>query len=254
MANIFRIENGKLYLTLVQPDDDASWQAPGGATVDTVTAADYTSDTDVGGDFSCQVTSGALNASANTTQQTTPATFCSPEVVRTSVGVTSYTLDVNGLQDANADPATSISRYLFEHDTKAAYFLLGFDGTNPPKAIGRVRLVAGALGGDARVDLTFTVSLPVEAKPDVMFGNATTSEIVTGGGGAAATGATAGSPGTWTPSGGTPPANAAGATTAGITASPTTAWTSGQYVQGSAAGASGEMHWTGTAWAAGRAT
>ena len=254
MANIFRIENGKLFLTLVQPGDDAAWQAPGGKSVDTVTAADYTSDTDVGGDFSCQVTSGALNASANTTQQTTPATFCSPEVTRTSVGVTSYTLDTNGLQDANADPATSISRYLFEHDTKSAYFLLGFDGTNPPKAIGKVTLVAGALGGDARVDLTFTVSLPVETKPDVMFGNATVSEVVTGAGSSAATGATAGTPGTWTPSGSVPPANAAGATSSGVTASPATAWTTGQYVQGSTAGSGGEMHWSGTAWATGRGT
>jgi hypothetical protein len=252
MANIFRIENGKLYLTLVGAGDDASWQAPGGKTVDSVTAADYT--TAEGGDFSCQATSGALNASANTTQQTTPATFCSPEVVRTAVGVTSYALDVTGLQDANADPAGSISRYLFEYDTQLAYFLLGFDGVNPPKAIGRVRLIAGALGGDARVDLTFTVSLPVETKPDIMFGNATVSEIVTGAGSSAATGATAGTPGTWTPAGATPPANEAAADAASITATPTSAWTTGQYVQGSTAGTSGEMHWDGTAWAAGRAT
>ncbi len=67
----------------------------------------------------------------------------------------------------------------------------------------------------------------------------------------AATGATAGTPGTWTPAGSTPPANAAGAT--GLTASPNTAWTTGQYVQGSTAGVPGEMFWNGTAWAAGRA-
>jgi hypothetical protein len=253
MANIFRIENGKLFLTLVPEGDDTSWQAPNGETVDTVTGADYTADDGI--DFSCQVTSGALNASANTTQQTTPATFCSPESTRTAVGVTSYALDITGLQDANSDPANSISRYLFEHDTLLAYFMIGFDGLNPPKAIGKVRLIAGAIGGDARVDLTFTLSLPVETKPDIMFGNATVSEIVTGGGsGGAATGATAGTPGTWTPGGATAPANAAGATSASITASPTTAWTTGQYVQGTTAGSSGEMHWTGTAWASGRAT
>jgi hypothetical protein len=251
MANIFRIENGKLYLTLVGEGDDAAWQAPGGLPVDQVDGGDYT--TADGIDFSCQVTSGALNASPNTTQQTTPATFCAPEVTRTSVGVTSYTLDVNGLQDANADPATSISRYLFEHDTKLAYFMLGFDGVNPPKAIGKVRLVAGALGGDARADLTFTVSLPVETKPDVMFGNSTVSEIVVGGAGPA-TGATAGTPGTWTPTGSTAPANEAAADAAAIVATPNTAWTTGQYVQGSTAGVGGEMHWDGTGWTAGRAT
>ena len=72
-----------------------------------------------------------------------------------------------------------------------------------------------------------------------------------GGGAVAATGATAGTPGTWTPSGSTPPATSADA--GAVTANPATAWTSGQYVQGSTAGASGEMHWDGAAWAAGRA-
>lgn len=67
----------------------------------------------------------------------------------------------------------------------------------------------------------------------------------------AATGATAGSPGTWTPGGSTPPANAAAASA--VTASPASAWTAGQYVQGSTAGSAGEMHWSGTAWVAGRA-
>lgn len=71
--------------------------------------------------------------------------------------------------------------------------------------------------------------------------------------GTPATGATAGTPGTWTPGGSTPPANAAGATSSGVTASPTTAWTTGQYVQGSTAGTGGEMYWNGTAWTAGKA-
>jgi hypothetical protein len=66
------------------------------------------------------------------------------------------------------------------------------------------------------------------------------------------TGATAGTPGTWTPPGSTPPANAAGATSAGIVATPSASWTTGQYVQGSTAGAAGEMYWNGTAWTTGR--
>jgi hypothetical protein len=71
----------------------------------------------------------------------------------------------------------------------------------------------------------------------------------------ASTGATAGIPGSWTPVGSTPPANAAAANTAGITATPATTWTVGQYVQGSTAGAAGEMYWDATAtdWVAGRA-
>jgi hypothetical protein len=69
-----------------------------------------------------------------------------------------------------------------------------------------------------------------------------------------ATGATAGSPGTWTPPGSTPPADAAAAITAGVSATPNTAWTVGQYVQGSTAGVGGEMFWDNTTWMAGRAT
>lgn len=64
------------------------------------------------------------------------------------------------------------------------------------------------------------------------------------------TGATAGTPGTWTPPGSTPPANAAAA--GGVVASPLTDWTIGQYVQGSTAGAAGEMNWSGAAWVAGK--
>lgn len=70
--------------------------------------------------------------------------------------------------------------------------------------------------------------------------------------GAAATGANAGTPGTWVPVGATPPANAAAATSGGVTAVPSTSWTTGQYVQGSTAGSGGEMYWNGTAWTAGR--
>lgn len=64
--------------------------------------------------------------------------------------------------------------------------------------------------------------------------------------GVAATGATAGTPGSFTPANSYGPANLAGMT--GITASPNTNWTSGQYVvlrDGSFA------NWNGSAWVAG---
>ncbi len=64
----------------------------------------------------------------------------------------------------------------------------------------------------------------------------------------AATGATAGTPGTFTPPGAATPAT--GAAVEALTASPTSAWTEGQRV---AAGNSDERHWTGSAWANGRA-
>lgn len=64
-----------------------------------------------------------------------------------------------------------------------------------------------------------------------------------------ATGATAGTPGSWTPAGCDVPANLAQVITWGVTASPATAWTSGQYV----APETGQVYWTGSAWASGAA-
>jgi hypothetical protein len=63
-----------------------------------------------------------------------------------------------------------------------------------------------------------------------------------------ATGASTGAPGFYTPSGANVPANLAALS--GITATPATAWATGQYVITADLLAN---HWTGTAWAAGKA-
>ena len=46
--------------------------------------------------------------------------------------------------------------------------------TLPPKAVGRVRVQAGAFGGPARSTLTATLSLPVSQKPDIAWGTSAT--------------------------------------------------------------------------------
>jgi hypothetical protein len=74
-----------------------------------------------------------------------------------------------------------------------------------------------------------------------------------GGGTVPATGATAGTPGQWTPPGSTPPATVAALQASSITASPATAWVTLQYVQTGTAGAPGEATWTGSGWVGGRA-
>jgi hypothetical protein len=66
--------------------------------------------------------------------------------------------------------------------------------------------------------------------------------------GPAASGATAGIPGTWTPAGADTP-NAFTSMDA-ITASPATAWTTGQYV---VLGDGSLAHWGGAAWTSGKA-
>jgi hypothetical protein len=67
-------------------------------------------------------------------------------------------------------------------------------------------------------------------------------------GAVAAAGATAGAPGYFTPTGASSPANLAALS--GITATPATAWTPGQYVITADLLAN---HWSGAAWAAGKA-
>ncbi len=181
-ATIFKITDGVFGLTLVDKaavgyDDD--WQAPAGAAADAVTISAYSG---VGGvAFQCQTTSAALTASANTSDDSTPATFCNPEVTTTVVGVTSYTLDVTILQDPNV--SDGITAYLFENDTKEAFFYLGLAGDHvPPAAIGRCTISAGAIGGEARVTLTADVSLPVARKPDLWVGDATADRVILGSG------------------------------------------------------------------------
>jgi hypothetical protein len=68
--------------------------------------------------------------------------------------------------------------------------------------------------------------------------------------GVAATGATAGSPGSFTPTGANAPATLAALQGGSIVASPATAWTTGQHV---ILGDATHAHWTSSAWAAGNA-
>lgn len=175
-ATTFEITDGIVAFALVDTaavDYEDSWQAPGGETVDTVTLADY----GVGAAmWRCQVTSGQLVPSADTTTRQRPATFCQPGETIPSPGVTSYALAIEFLQDPNVK--AGLQRFLFEHDVKEAYFLLGLNSEDPPKAIGRVRLASGAFGGAAREELTASLSLPLTRKPQIEFGTAADSAIV----------------------------------------------------------------------------
>jgi hypothetical protein len=233
LKHVFKIETGVFGLTVTDP------------TTTDACAADV-ADFDA---FTCQITNGALTASPNVTQETVPATWCDPEETVPQVGATSYSLEISYLQDP--DLVDGLSRFLFEHDADVAWFYMGLAGNNPPKAVGKVRLTSGQIGGEGRVTLTADATFPCDGKPIVCFGDATTSESVGGGTGLDATGASAGTPGSFTPTGADPPANLAALNAAGITASPGTAWSTGQYV---VLGDATHAHWDGTApWVTGNA-
>lgn len=182
-AHVFMIEDGVFGLSVVDKTESGyldSWQAPGGAEVDAVTISDYDAGSDT---WRCQITSGALNASPNISTTDIPATWCQPAKSIPQPGETSYTFDITFLQDPDVDPADSLNRFLFEFDTQEAYFYAGMAGdAAPPAIIGRVRLIAGTIGGAGRTQLTADVSLPVSRKPDIWFGAGSTTQIVKGDG------------------------------------------------------------------------
>lgn len=130
--------------------------------------------------------------------------------------------------------------------TECAFLAVFVDGDN---TFGVYAPRAEIFRGDdvAVSDAESLVGLPLSVKPLVYSTNDWTYAI-TPLGGIVATGATAGTPGTYTPAGADLPASISAMS--GITASPTTAWTTGQYVlldDGS------QAHWNATAWVAGAA-
>ncbi|QYW07863.1 major tail protein [Streptomyces phage RedBear] len=97
-------------------------------------------------------------------------------------------------------------------------------------------------------DTESLAGLPLGVKPMTHGNNTWTYAITPLGGDIVATGAVAGDPGYFTPSGATAPANLAAL--AGVVASPNTAWTTGQNV---VLGDASSAYWDGDSWNAGDA-
>lgn len=189
-------------------------------------------------DFTCQVVSAAVNASPNL--QTVPATFCGPESQAPSA--TSWAIDLNVLQDWGAIGSAGISEYLFDNDAKRKWFLIQPYDPSVMGMTGECWLVAGSYLGDAGTPLQASVSFPCIAKPTKVAVRIHS------------TGATAGTPGTFTPAGSDPPNSVADLIAAipnTVVASPATVWTTGQYVQTATTGVPGQAHWNGTTWVTG---
>lgn len=148
---------------------------------------------------------------------------------------------VAGTAVADFDSPTGFLSFCFENRMQTVPFKWQPNITGAPTWEGSCVIVALEEGGDVNVRLTTDFEFDVSGELTRTYGA----------GAEPATGATAGTPGTWTPSGSAAPADAASA--GSVTASPTTAWTTGQYVHGSTSGTAGEMHWDGSAWVAGKA-
>ena len=173
---IFRIIDGQLGLEVVDRAEVGyldTWRAPGGKGVEDVTLADYDA---ASTSFQCQVTQARITATANSTSETIEATMCSPERTVPQQGESSFALELGAFQDITVQ--NGLSRFAFEHDAEECYVYVGFDGVNPPKAIGRVIMASLPVGGTMRSKLLDTATWPFVFKPQIEFGNATASEAV----------------------------------------------------------------------------
>ncbi len=188
-------------------------------------------------DVSCYVNNAAIEWSNDTTDATKK--LCGSE----RPGVTTFSAQLTGNIDVDAGNDSGLFALSWQEKGTQQSFSFTPSTELGTKVTGTLTILPLRFGADEYgADLTSDFTFDIIGDPVLSFPNAP-----------AATGATAGTPGTWTPSGATPPANAAGATSSGVVASPATAWSTGQYVQGSTVGAAGEMYWSGTAWTAGRA-
>lgn len=92
--------------------------------------------------------------------------------------------------------------------------------------------------------------MPIAVKPIPYANNSYAFAVTPLGGAPVATGATAGTPGVWTPSGAEAPEDLLTLQSRGIIASPSEAWSAGQYV---VLGDESEAHWDGDSWVEGKA-
>ncbi|WP_327431416.1 phage tail tube protein [Streptomyces sp. NBC_01236] len=130
--------------------------------------------------------------------------------------------------------------------TQAAFLAIFVDGDNH-FAFYAPRAEIYRADDMAISDTESLAGLPLGVKP-MAYGNNAWTYAITPLGGVMATGATAGSPGSFTPEGATAPTTLAGMSS--VIATPTTAWTTGQHVL---LGDSSKAYWNGTAWVAGQA-
>jgi hypothetical protein len=124
----------------------------------------------------CQVTSAQITSSPDTTTEDVEATMCAPAKTIPTPGESTFAIDIGALADMNV--AAGLQRFAFEHDAEECYLYVGFNGTDPPRAIGRVMMASLPIGGDMRAKMLGTVTWPFTGKPQIEFGDATTSAVV----------------------------------------------------------------------------
>jgi hypothetical protein len=184
-------------------------------------------------DFACQPTSVIIKSSYK--EDGDPVEVLCGDTLPAATTV-AKSLVVTAIQDF--DNPAGFMRYLRDHELQEIEFAWQ---ANPAAevAAGTVQSRQGDWGGDVGKRLTTAPEMPIITldwlpPPPV------------------ATGATAGTPGTWTPAGSMAPRTLSDLQTAdpAITATPAAVWGTGESV---VLGDASAAHWSGTAWSAGAA-
>lgn len=155
-------------------------------------------------------------------------------------GATTYTAKLTGTIAQDLENTDGIVNYSWDHKGESVPFVFVPSTAAGQQCTGTVTIDPLDIGGD-------------EVKKNMMsdfewdcVGEPALSPYTT----TPATGATAGTPGSWTPAGTAPPADLADLQASAIVANPATAWVTGTYVRPAD---NSHAHWTGSAWAVGDA-
>lgn len=116
-------------------------------------------------DFSCQVTRAEISASGQTSTTAAPRPFCGAIADTVSTRPSSFTLNLDALQDWT--DAAGLSAFLFKYDATKKCFAVYLAGAEHPSATGRVVVVAGAFGGIAETALTSSLTMQIDGYPDI---------------------------------------------------------------------------------------
>jgi hypothetical protein len=186
-------------------------------------------------DVSCYLNNAQIEWSDSATDSTTK--LCG--AVR--AGVTTFTAQLTGNIDVDAGNDSGLFALSWNEKGSQQHFVFTPSTELGTSASGTLTIKPLTFGAtEYGADLTSDIAWDIVGDPVLDFDGA--GVIV-------ATGATAGTPGSFTPSGATPPANLAALQAGSVVASPNTAWTTGQSVNLG----TGSANWTGSAWAAGAA-
>lgn len=203
-------------------------------------------------DYSIKVNSIRLTTGHDTTDPTTKLDGSQ------FPGTTTFTGELSGNVDVDAEVEDGLFQLSSEHSGTVQSFRFLPNDAAEAEAAGLLTIMPLDLGADAYGD-TLTSDFTWSTMGDISYYRTgvlawvqkMSARAATLPPAVAATGATAGTPGTWTPNQSTPPASVAAI--GAVVASPATVWSTGQYVQTGTAGTAGQAYWSGSAWTAGKA-